>query len=95
MPTPLAQSIRRARRAVGLTQEQLAQRMGLKLQAVYRWEADHTVPSKRNMNMLLSAISMLNGAVAARLSAELQGLRLVPKERGLVEPALAAPVAPP
>jgi transcriptional regulator with XRE-family HTH domain len=91
MTTPLAQSIRSARAAVGLTQEQLAQRVGLKAQALYRWERGHPRPSKRNLSKLLDALSVLDGAVATRLKAEIDGLRGARDEPS----ARAAAPAPP
>jgi transcriptional regulator with XRE-family HTH domain len=90
MTTPLAQCIRNARAAVGLTQEQLAQRIGLKAQALYRWERGRPAPSKRNLSKLLAAISVLDGAAATRLKAQLDGLRGARGEGS----ARAAPPAP-
>jgi transcriptional regulator with XRE-family HTH domain len=63
----LAQSIRWARRSAGLTQEQLGRRVGLKGRAVFRWEGDQAVPSKKNRIALVTALRAVNPEVAARL----------------------------
>lgn len=63
----LAQSILWARRSVGLTQEQLGRRVGLKGRAVFRWERDQAVPSKKNRAALVTALRAVNPEIAARL----------------------------
>ena len=90
MRSPMAQAILNARRAVGLTQEQLGRRIGLQGRAVYRWERDDIVPSKRNQRALVTAINAVNQEVAAKLAAALSG-----QGQG-AEPAPApVPVPPP
>jgi transcriptional regulator with XRE-family HTH domain len=63
----VAQSIRWARRSAGLTQEQLGRRVGLKGRAVFRWERDQAVPSKKNRAALVTALRAVNPEIAARL----------------------------
>jgi len=63
----LAQSIRWARRSAGLTQVQLGKRLGLEGRAVYRWERDQAVPSKRNRAALVTALRAVNVEVATWL----------------------------
>jgi transcriptional regulator with XRE-family HTH domain len=69
----VAKAIRRARRACGLTQKQLGQRLGLKggAQAVYRWERGTSAPSARRITALLAALAGLNAPVADALRATL------------------------
>ncbi len=71
MRSKVAQSIRNARRAAGLTQTQLGQRLGLKTSAVYRWEADTSVPTKHHRRALVTAFNAIDPAAAAALQATL------------------------
>ena len=68
MRSSLAQAIRAARVASGLTQEQLGRRLGLKGRAVYRWERDASAPRKRHRRELVTAISAVNQAAATTLA---------------------------
>ncbi len=89
MRSKLAQSIRAARRSIGLTQEQLGGRLGLKGRAVYRWERDDAVPTQRNQRALVTAIQAVNPQVAAWLSAQMA------TARGGENASPAAPAPPP
>ena len=89
MASKLAQSIRAARRAAGLTQEQLGRRLGLKGRAVYRWENDAAAPSKRNRNALVVALQAVRPDVAAWLSTA------IAEAEGSAPAAPAEPAAPP
>ena len=68
MHSQLAQEIRNARRAAGLTQAQLGTRLGLKGRAVYRWERDASSPTKRHRQALVLAIQAVNPAAANALA---------------------------
>jgi transcriptional regulator with XRE-family HTH domain len=68
MRSTLAQAIRTARVASGLTQEQLGKRLGLKGRAVYRWERDANAPRKRHRRELVTAINAVNQAAATTLA---------------------------
>ena len=69
MHSPLAQAIRTARLASGLTQDQLGTRLGLKGRAVSRWELDTSAPRRRHRRELVAVISASNQAAAATLAA--------------------------
>jgi transcriptional regulator with XRE-family HTH domain len=83
----LAQSIRWARRSAGLTQEQLGLRLGLKGRAIFRWERDQVVPSKKHREALVTALRAVNDEVATRLE---QAIAVDGGER-----IAAAPAPPP
>lgn len=51
----LASAMIRARTEAGLTQEQLAERMGTKQEAVARWEGGKVMPSTRTLERLAQA----------------------------------------
>lgn len=51
----LAASILRARIEAGLTQEELAARMGTKQEVVARWEGGRAVPSGRTLQRIATA----------------------------------------
>lgn len=91
MPSKLAQSIRAARRAVGLTQDQLGRRIGLKGRAVYRWERHEATPSKRNQSAMLTAIRSVNPEVATWLTTAMASAEQKPG----ASPAPAAPAPAP
>lgn len=65
----MAQAVRTARLACGLTQEQLGRRLGFKGRAVYRWESASSAPRKRHRRELVTAITAVNATVAATLAA--------------------------
>ncbi len=91
MRSKLAQEIRNARRAAGLTQQQLGTRLGLKGRAVYRWERDDSVPTKRRRQALVLAIQVVNPQAARALAALLASLAV----RGAPTSPIAPPVAQP
>lgn len=51
----LAATLIRARADAGLTQEQLAERMGTKQEVVARWEGGRVLPSTRTLTRLAKA----------------------------------------
>lgn len=51
----LAGALVRARADAGLTQEQLAERMGTKQEVIARWEGGKVLPSTRTLNRLAKA----------------------------------------
>ena len=51
----LASALLRARASAGLTQEQLAERMGTKQEVVARWEGGKVLPSTRTLARLAKA----------------------------------------
>jgi len=71
MASKLGPLIRGARRAIGLTQEQLGRRLGLKGRAVYRWERGDAVPTKHHQQALMTAIQAVNPDIATWLSAQM------------------------
>jgi transcriptional regulator with XRE-family HTH domain len=70
----LGDSIREARRAVGLTQESLGQRLGLKGRAIYRWERNETAPTGRHRPALIREIHLLNAQAGLKLQTALTTL---------------------
>lgn len=50
--SPLSRNIKAARQAAGLTQRELAIRLGLTDLTVSRWERDFAVPGKDNLSAL-------------------------------------------
>lgn len=68
--SPLGQRIAHQRRAVCLTQEQLAQRLGLTQGAIARWESGDTVPALRHrmrlaQELMISPLVLFAEEVAA------------------------------
>jgi transcriptional regulator with XRE-family HTH domain len=86
MSSKLAPAIRTARRAAGLTQQELGMRLGLKGRAVYRWERDASAPAKARRKALVGAIEAVNRDAAAQLAAAFAEA---------IAPAAAAAPAPP
>jgi DNA-binding XRE family transcriptional regulator len=70
----LGRSIREARRSTGLTQGRLAQCLGLKGRAIYRWERNETAPSGRHREALIREIHRLNPEAGLKLQAALTNL---------------------
>ena len=75
------QKIQALRKGRGLTQEQLAARLGVSRQAVSRWELDETLPDTQNLLPLKEALGV---------SIDM----LLDSTQGLEEPALQAGPAP-
>jgi transcriptional regulator with XRE-family HTH domain len=69
MRSKVAQAIRNARLACGLTQVQLGRRLDLKGRAVYRWERDDSAPRRRHRAALVTAIQAVNPNAATALAA--------------------------
>lgn len=75
------QKIQALRKGRGLTQEQLAARLGVSRQAVSRWELDETLPDTQNLLPLKEALGVSINT-------------LLDSTRGLEEPAPQAGLAP-
>lgn len=75
------QKIQALRKGRGLTQEQLAARLGVSRQAVSRWELDETLPDTQNLLPLKEALGVSIDT-------------LLDSTRGLDEPAPQAGLAP-
>jgi transcriptional regulator with XRE-family HTH domain len=90
MRSPVSRAIRDARLAMGLTQQQLGQYVGLKAHAVYRWEAGFNIPRKAMRRKLLKEVELRKPEAAAQLQATFD----THLTRGGALPALAAVVAP-
>jgi DNA-binding XRE family transcriptional regulator len=90
MPSAQAQAIRSARVTVGLTQVELARRIGVKSRAIYRWERDAATPVRRNRSALVTAIGILNPEAGKQLKAALYG----EKKQEAPSAAAFAPIAP-
>ena len=75
------QKIQALRKGRGLTQEQLAARLGVSRQAVSRWELDETLPDTQNLLPLKEALGVSIDT-------------LLDSARGLEEPAPQAGPAP-
>ena len=56
-----------AREDAGMTQDQLARRLGVKLKSLERWENDHTFPRANHLSMLAG---LLNVSIPWLLSGE-------------------------
>ena len=69
----LGERIRAARQAAGLSQEKLAERLGLTRQAVTKWESGQSAPSTEN---LLHLAEVLGVPVTALLGEEASGPQL-------------------
>lgn len=91
---PLAVRIKRLRMASGLTQGQLAERLGLSQAAVGRWEAGEFLPKGRYVVKLAGALGINVSALLGETSADIDDLaeevqmlaafRVLPKERKLI-----------
>lgn len=55
----LGHGLTAARRAAGLTQQDLAAALGVHKQTVYRWEAGEQIPDVWHWSLLLRALSTL------------------------------------
>ncbi|GEM_PF-1963709 len=96
----LSDQIKSARTGLGLTQEQVARRLGITHQAVSNWENGHSVPTPAN----LTAISGILGISASDLSTLAEqavtwktgggAARARAKSSGNVSPAAASHTSP-
>ncbi len=84
------QKIQALRKGRGLTQEQLAARLGVSRQAVSRWELDETLPDTQNLLPLKEAL----GVSIDTLLDSTQGLEEPAPQEGPA-PAAASPPARP
>lgn len=66
-----AQAIRSARKAAGLTQDELGRHVGLNGRAIYRWERGDFAPTRRNRSALVTAITLFDAEAGKRLRAAL------------------------
>src|SRR5690349_3169840 len=71
MASAVSEAVRGGRRAAGLTQAQLAARLGLKPRAVSRWERGTSEPSRRHQRAMVAVIGERNAEAAATLAASL------------------------
>lgn len=71
-PQTLGAYLKAKRNAAGLSQQQLAGRLGITQQSVQQWEADGSVPSPRTLHFLTQ---QLPGVEAAELLALIPGSR--------------------
>ena len=70
----LGASIRKARRAAGLTQEALGRRLGLKGRAIYRWERNDAAPNGHHRRALIREIYLFSTAAGLQLQAAISEL---------------------
>lgn len=84
------QKIQALRKGRGLTQEQLAARLGVSRQAVSRWELDETLPDTQNLLPFKEAL----GVSIDTLLDSTRGLEVPAPQAGLA-PAAASPPARP
>jgi DNA-binding transcriptional regulator YiaG len=85
----LGKAIFEARRTTRLTQEELATRIGVRVQALSLWESGRSVPRDRNYRALIRAISALDAEAGAELTRAVSAPSITPA------PVLAASSAPP
>lgn len=79
-----------AREAAGLTQEDLAQRLGVRLTTVQAWEEDMAEPRGNRLQMLAG---MLNVSLTWLIAAEGDGLDVLPEGPKAVPPRIEAALA--
>ena len=84
------QKIQALRKGRGLTQEQLAARLGVSRQAVSRWELDETLPDTQNLLPLKEAL----GGVQQRVDGYAQGLEEPAPQAGPAPGAASSPARP-
>ncbi|MGI1663069.1 helix-turn-helix domain-containing protein [Palleronia sp. KMU-117] len=77
-----------AREAAGLSQADLAQRLGVTLESLRSWEDDRSEPRSNRLQMLAG---LLNVSIAWLLTGEGEGLEAPPQDR----PAASEPAAIP
>lgn len=84
------QKIQALRKGRGLTQEQLAARLGVSRQAVSRWELDETLPDTQNLLPLKEAL----GVSIDTLLDSVQGLEEPATQEGPAPGAASPPARP-
>ena len=62
----LGRRIQEARKAAGLSQESLGERLGVSRQAVSKWEADAAVPELENLIAMSRIFGVTIGAAGSR-----------------------------
>lgn len=87
--------VRWARRRLGLTQEDLGKRLGIKSRAVSRWEIGTSGPSRQHRKELVTILGERDAAVGAELASAFA--RLYPKKlrKGQKPPPPPEPPRPP
>ena len=75
-------NIQSRRRAVGLTQEQLAERLGVSRQTVTKWEVGDTTPDLANAGRLAQVLDVSLDALVS-FDAESSGLPMPPRGKHL------------
>lgn len=85
------QKIQALRKGRGLTQEQLAARLGVSRQAVSRWELDETLPDTQNLLPLKEAL----GVSIDTLLDSTRGLEEPATQEGPAPAAASPPARPP
>lgn len=85
------QKIQAMRKGRGLTQEQLAARLGVSRQAVSRWELDETLPDTQNLLPLKEAL----GVSIDTLLDSTRGLEEPATQEGPAPAAASPPARPP
>jgi transcriptional regulator with XRE-family HTH domain len=53
------EELKRARDAMGLTQQDVANRLGVTIQAVSQWETDKTAPEAQNLLSVLRLLALI------------------------------------
>ena len=71
MPVNFGSKIREARRALGLTQKQLAQTLGVKNTTISNWEKDLSKPQPAMIEQLCEALALTPGSLFGQAEPEL------------------------
>ena len=66
----LGTAIRQAREEKGMSQERLAEELGVSRQAVSKWEIEQSVPTPRNLEGIEAALDLPAGTLAELLKEE-------------------------
>jgi transcriptional regulator with XRE-family HTH domain len=75
MVQKLGHSIRKARRAANLTQDQLGRRLGILGRTIHRWETNQSVPTRRHQRDMLAVLRTYDAAAATALQAAIEAAR--------------------
>ena len=79
----LGQNIQNARRAQGLSQEALAEKIGVSRQALGKWEKDTALPGLDNLQALAAALGIgVDAGEAGLMICSALPVHPVPAERG-------------
>ncbi len=83
----LGPAIRQARTEKGMSQERLAEALGVSRQAVSKWEMGQSVPTLRNLEGIEAALDLPAGTLAELLQAEAcepSSCQMISKKRGYI-----------